>query len=231
MKKLMTMALMASAVMLSGCAGFLGLECKSMKYVVGSKHEALSQCISARAKGYDSRMVVAKKGDNLTAWCEVNGVPVMRTGSPRRLLPNPMWPFKMLEATKRGTPRELGLIKPVGPQDQTRWLLFTSENERIIGHYEACKAMYDSAVVATDGKSYWLEVTVDGKVYAETTRQGHFDHYDKAVSKGWTVVWSGNLAEYEVLASMPVSAEKQEASRKASRASLAGVNGWYWRFK
>jgi hypothetical protein len=226
-----TLAMMAALVMLTGCAG-TWVERKSVKYIVSAKHEALAQCVEARAKGYEAKMVVAQKGDETTAWCEVDGVPVMRLGMPRRLLPNPRWPMKMHVATKRGTPRELGLYGTKGDRAQTRLLLYTSEHKRLIGHYEACKALYDSATVATDGVHYWLEVVVDGKRYAETTRSGHLDHYDAQVAKGYTVAWKGSLEEYEELAASSVRTPEQIAANRAdAHDSIKSIPVQYWTSK
>ena len=222
------LTLIAALVVLSGCQGFMGLDYASVKYISGNKHEALSQCAAAQAKGYSAKMVVGNKDGEQTAWAEVGGVPVHRTGSLRRLLPNPRWPLAMYVAVKRGTPSELGLYGTIGTPSTRNWLLFTSENKRLIGHYEACLALHPSTVVATDGTNYWLEVTVDGKVYAETTRQGHLDHYDNAVSKGYTVLWSGTLAEYRALAGKLTDPAKQEASREASRKQIALIPKAYW---
>lgn len=227
-KTLGTLAAMVAILTLNGCATSW-VEHKSVKYTVGHKHEALAQCVEATAKGYNAKMVIAKKGGALTAWCEVDGVPVMRLGMPRRLLPNPCWPLKMYEATKRGTPRELGLYGVKGERAQTHMLLYTSEHKRLIGHYEACKALYDTAQVATDGSNYWLEVTVDGKRYYETTRGGHLDHYDKAVAKGATVVWKGTLEQYEALAAVDTRTKEAIAANRADvMKQIANIPALYW---
>jgi len=228
MRKTIAMMAMIGMMVLTGCQGFLGMDYDSVKYISGSKHEAMAQCASATAKGYEAKMVVGERDGVLTAWAEVEGNAVDRTGSPRRLLPNPMWPFAMLKATKRGTPRELGLYGTPAAPSTRHWLLFTSEHKRLIGHYEACKALHPATVVATDGTHYWLEVTVGGKLYAETTRQGHLDHYNSKPPKGFKEIWSGTLAEYEALGKLPSDPAKQEASRKASRAQIALIPARYW---
>ncbi len=224
-----TLTLVAALAMLTGCQGFMGLDHDSAKYIAGRKHEALAQCVAARSKGYKAEMVVAKNAKGkLTAWAEVEGVPVQCQGKPRRLLPNPRWPRAMFVATKRGTPRELGLYGSVAAPSTRRWLLHTSEHKRLIGHYEACKAMHPATVVATDGTHYWLEATVNGKVYAETTRQGHLDHYDKEMAKGCTVVWRGTLAEYEALGNKPANQATLDKARKEAKGQLATIPPSYW---
>lgn len=223
-----TLLAVAAVLFLSGCQGLYD----NKKYVVGAKHEALAQCVEARSKGYDSKMVIAKNEYEMTAWCEVDGTPVCRLGLPRRLFTNPRWPLPMYKATKRGTPKELGLYGDKG-EPATRYpLLFTSKQRRLIGHYEACLAIYGNANIATNGSVHWLEVVVDGKRYAETTRQGHLDHYDKAVSKGCTVLWRGTLEEYEALGANDTRTDAEIAKNRAEvHEQIKNIPGTYWTSK
>ena len=225
----MMAALVGALTVLTGCQGFMGLDYDSAKYIAGAKHEALAQCVAADAKGLDALMVLAKddKGE-LKAYAEVEGFPVMSAGKPRRLLPNPRWPRAMPVATRRGTPQELGLITVSAERCAKGWLLYTPENARLVGHYYACKALYTDTTIATDGSSYWLEATVGGKVYAETTRGGHLDHYDKAFTDGWKVQWKGTLKQYIALGERHVDQAYMEAKRKEAHAFIAIIPPSYW---
>ena len=234
MKTLLTLiALVGALTVLTGCQGFMGLDYDSAKYIASARGEAIAQCVAAQRKGLDSKMVINKKDGELNVYAEVEGLPVMSKGKPRRLLPNPRWFFGMRDmfvATKRGTPQELGLVTQSDEKRTKNLLLYVSENDRLVGHYYECLALYPSTEIQGDeAGNFWLAVCVDGKWYYETTRGGHLEHYDKEVAEGCTEQWRGTLKEYFALGEKDTRTQAEiEANRKEAHAFIAIIPPSYW---